>query len=236
MEIIQSNLTFKGLEYGNNPRLTIVHHSEATTCTIQDIHSWHLAKGWCGCGYHYFVRKDGTIYKGRPDNAIGSQCMGHNTNTLGICFEGNFMEETMGDTQYNAGLALIKSLGLPVKGHKELFNTDCPGTNFPLEDMKNLVERSTRKYGWNRNNTGWWYCTDVKNGYYYADLDWKKIGDDWYSFDKDGYARTGWLQYNGKWYFLKEEDNSDMCKMAHDETLTIKGTQYSFDSNGAMLD
>ena len=39
----------------------ILHHAAAKTCTAQQIHSWHLANGWVGIGYHFFVRKDGSV-------------------------------------------------------------------------------------------------------------------------------------------------------------------------------
>ena len=45
----------------------ILHHAAASKCTAQQIHSWHLANGWVGIGYHFFVRKDGSVYRGRPD-------------------------------------------------------------------------------------------------------------------------------------------------------------------------
>jgi len=31
-----------------------------------DIDGWHKDKGWKGIGYHYVVRRDGTVEPGRP--------------------------------------------------------------------------------------------------------------------------------------------------------------------------
>ena len=45
-------------------RRIILHHAAAVTCTARQIHQWHLANGWAGIGYHFFVRKDGRIYRG----------------------------------------------------------------------------------------------------------------------------------------------------------------------------
>lgn len=141
MNIIESNLNFKSLSYGNNPNRIILHHSEAAKCTIQDIHQWHLNNGWSGCGYHYFVRKDGSICIGRPENAIGSHCPGQNRQSIGICAEGNFMNETMGETQKNAIIELCNYIknkyGIyEVAGHKNYYSTDCPGTNYPISDIE----------------------------------------------------------------------------------------------------
>ncbi|WP_410745090.1 peptidoglycan recognition protein family protein, partial [Clostridium neonatale] len=119
--------------------------------------------GWAGIGYHYFIRKDGSVYKGRPDGAIGSHCQGSNTGSLGICFEGNYMKETIPTAQYNAGIDLIKYLrgkygNLTIYGHKELLATECPGSKFPLADFKNLKENEEKA-------TGYVVTTYLPNGY-----------------------------------------------------------------------
>ena len=165
MNIIDTNLKFisSKLGYGNVPNKIILHHAEASKCTVEDIHSWHLNNGWAGIGYHYFIRKDGSVYKGRPDGAIGSHCQGSNTGSLGICFEGNYMKETMPTAQYNAGIDLIKYLrgkygNLTIYGHKELLATECPGSKFPLADFKNLKENEEKA-------TGYVVTTYLPNGY-----------------------------------------------------------------------
>ena len=85
------------------------------------------------------------------------------------------------------------------------------------------------KLGWNRNPTGWWYCTDAINKYYYKD-EWKFIDGERYSFDNRGYAREStWLYENQKWYYLKNS-----CKMAKSEWVWVDGEFYYFYSNGVM--
>lgn len=144
MNIIDVNLQFRNLSYGNNPQMIILHHAEARQCSIQDIHQWHLENGWAGCGYHFLVRKDGSIYKGRPIEAIGSHCKGKNSVSIGICAEGDYMTESMPAAQKNSIIELIKYLRnqygeLPILGHAESMNfeTSCPGTNYPLSDIVN---------------------------------------------------------------------------------------------------
>ncbi|AGF57405.1 N-acetylmuramoyl-L-alanine amidase [Clostridium saccharoperbutylacetonicum] len=55
------------------------------------------------------------------------------------------------------------------------------------------------KLGWNRNDIGWWYCTDIQNKYYYtADNGWKEINEEWYIFDSRGYAlKSAWYMMKG---------------------------------------
>lgn len=141
MEIIQTNLKFTGGTYGNNPKALVLHNADASKCTVEDVHRWHLNNGWAGIGYHYFVRKDGKIYKGRPDNMIGSHALHHNTNTLGICAEGKYNTETMPEAQKESLKWLVGYLKgkyniTKVYGHRELMATDCPGKNYPLDEIR----------------------------------------------------------------------------------------------------
>lgn len=149
MNIINTNLKFKSLStYGNIPKMLVLHHADSSHCSIEDIHQWHLENGWSGCGYHYLVRKDGSIYAGRPEAAIGAHCLGYNDKSIGICTEGNFNLETMGEVQYNSLKELIITLLKKhninkVYGHKELYSTDCPGRNFTLDRIKKDLNNST---------------------------------------------------------------------------------------------
>jgi N-acetyl-anhydromuramyl-L-alanine amidase AmpD len=149
MNIINSNLKFKSLSnYGNIPEMVVLHHADAVDCSIEDIHQWHLENGWSGCGYHYLVKKNGSIYAGRPEAAIGAHCLGYNEKAIGICTEGNFNIENMGEAQYNALKELISNLLKKynihkVRGHRELCSTDCPGKNFPLDRIKNDLSHGT---------------------------------------------------------------------------------------------
>lgn len=118
----------------------ILHHAEASSCNADDIHSWHLARGWAGIGYHFYVRKDGSIYRGRPENKLGAHASGANNDSIGICFEGAYMKETMPTAQLNAGKELVAYLknkyGITkVQRHKDVCATDCPGTNFPFDEI-----------------------------------------------------------------------------------------------------
>lgn len=142
VNVIESNLCFNGpLTDRKRTDFIVLHHSDAGECSIHDIHRWHLAKSWLGCGYNYFVRKDGLIYRGRPREAAGAQCDGYNNCSIGICAEGNFQEENMLPAQENAIIELCKELsgiytGAQIVGHRELNATACPGANYPLEKIK----------------------------------------------------------------------------------------------------
>lgn len=119
-------------------RRIILHHAAASTCTPQQVHRWHLANGWSGIGYHFFVRKDGTVYRGRPEDTVGAHAGNNNSDSLGICFEGSFDREQMPDVQRMAGAELVSYLkekyGITrVQKHSDVNATGCPGGNFPFD-------------------------------------------------------------------------------------------------------
>ena len=54
-----------------------------------DIDRWHRERGFQnGIGYHYVVRRDGTVEVGRPLEVIGAHCENHNRHSIGVCYEG----------------------------------------------------------------------------------------------------------------------------------------------------
>jgi len=65
----------------------------------EDVHSWHQQQGWSGCGYHYVIRRDGTIERGRPINYIGAHAKanGHNNQSIGVSFVGGYTVPSTGN-------------------------------------------------------------------------------------------------------------------------------------------
>lgn len=142
VNIIETNLSFKSMSNRNRTTRIILHHAAAKSCTAEQIHQWHLNNGWSGAGYHFIVRKDGNIYRLRPENKVGAHASGSNSDSLGVCFEGDFMSETMGEVQRKMGAELVSYLkskyGISkVQKHKDVCSTDCPGVNFPFDEIAN---------------------------------------------------------------------------------------------------
>lgn len=140
MEIIETNLKFNSNYSVRNgdPSGFVLHHAAANG-SVEDVHNWHLSLGWAGIGYHFYVRKDGRIYRGRPENWIGAHTYGHNEK-IGVCAEGNFEEEQMSVAQKDALIWLLEYLrskygDLEVFGHKDLDATACPGKNYPFDQI-----------------------------------------------------------------------------------------------------
>lgn len=142
MEIIETDLTFRDLTNRESTRRIILHHSACENCTPEDIHRWHINNGWAGAGYHFLVRKDGKIYRLRPEDKVGAHAYGNNYNSIGICAEGNFETEEMSEVQKNAIKELVSYLknkyGIDkVQKHKDVNATDCPGFNYPFDEIVN---------------------------------------------------------------------------------------------------
>ena len=124
-----------------------LHHAEAVKCTPQDIHSWHVSNGWTGIGYHFFVRKDGTIYRGRPLDVVGAHVQGMNSCSIGICAEGDYhtKEKTMPQAQKKSIIELCQYLkknyypNAKIVGHREIGDSNCPGRYYPLDEIKFAV-------------------------------------------------------------------------------------------------
>ena len=48
-------------------------------------HGWHLERGWSGIGYHFVIKADASIERGRPRWALGAHDEGENADSIGIC-------------------------------------------------------------------------------------------------------------------------------------------------------
>lgn len=145
MKIIECNLPRNGnFTRRSKTDEVILHHAEASSATVWDINDWHLNNGWTGIGYHYYIRKDGSVYRGRPEWALGAHAVGHNDRSIGICCEGAYMTETMPAAQLAALRALLRDImgrygKLQLFRHKDVNSTDCPGKNFPWAEAQDYM-------------------------------------------------------------------------------------------------
>ena len=145
MNIIETNFNYKSNHTTrtlNTIDRIILHHSASNVASAEQIHQWHLARGYAGAGYHFLVRKDGSVYSLRPVNWVGAHCQGYNTCSIGICAEGNFEEETMNEVQKNAIIELVNYLKAryrinKVTKHNDYGSTACPGRNYPFNEIVN---------------------------------------------------------------------------------------------------
>lgn len=116
----------------------ILHHS-CGHGTVEDVHNIHRRNGWAGIGYHFYITRDGVVHTGRLIQFVGSHCKGNNTNSIGICLEGDFRKEQPTKAQLQALRNVVKQLmeDYPnikrVFNHKDLMATECPVYNLKGE-------------------------------------------------------------------------------------------------------
>ena len=101
--------------------------------SAKDITQWHKARGWRTIGYHYVVRRDGTVENGRPIEQIGAHCVNHNKYSIGICYEGGLDEQgkpcnTMTTEQETRLIDLFRNLKILFPKAKIVGHRDLPGT------------------------------------------------------------------------------------------------------------
>ena len=121
-------------------REIIIHCSatpEGVNYTVSDIDRWHRNRGWNGIGYHYVIYRDGSIHVGRQLVRVGAHCLGHNTNSVGVCYIGGLESDyrTPKDTRTPEQREALRDLvarlakeypGVKVYGHNEFAKKACP--------------------------------------------------------------------------------------------------------------
>ncbi len=149
LNIIEKTYSLNGkLSIRSKTERIILHHAESSSCTVEDIDRWHKKNGWTCIGYHFFIKKDGTIYRGRQENSVGAHAGGANSNSIGICFEGRYETEQMPDAQVESGKELVAYLknkyGISkVQKHSDVCSTSCPGKNFKFDEIANVQASNT---------------------------------------------------------------------------------------------
>jgi len=113
---------------------------------VKEITEWHKARGWSTIGYHYVIRRDGTVETGRDINEVGAHVAGHNTGSTGICLVGGIDEAgkpkanfTQDQWSQLAGIARAFKAEYPkatIHGHNEF----DPGKACPSFDVATWLE------------------------------------------------------------------------------------------------
>lgn len=143
MNIIKHKLTWNGSLKARSATTRIVLHCsatpEGTDYSVEQIHKWHLARKFLGCGYNFIIYRDGTIHEGRPAWATGAHTSGYNSTSIGICYvggvasDGKTAKDTRTPAQKEALLQLVHELmgkyKIPLNkvcGHYQFANKACP--------------------------------------------------------------------------------------------------------------
>lgn len=138
-----------------NPFYAIIHHSlteDSKTVSWGAIREYHThTNGWADIGYHYGVELVGNYYEvlvGRPLNIPGAHCQGMNSQSIGICFVGNYDLVMPPDLMMSRAVSvfspIIKGLDIPFENilpHSHFAPKTCPGTMFPMTKFIEALKR-----------------------------------------------------------------------------------------------
>lgn len=132
----------------------IVVHCSATPAgrdvTAAEIDKWHRERGFAKIGYHYVIRLDGSVEKGREQDEIGAHVYKNNNTSVGICLIGGvsasdvkLAQDTFTAPQKETLRGLILQLrkaypNAKVCGHRDLDSGKaCP--SFSVKDWLSAV-------------------------------------------------------------------------------------------------
>ena len=110
---------------------------EGRAVSVAQVDAWHKERGFRCIGYHYLVGLDGTVTAGRPEQEMGAHCLGHNYESIGVCYVGGLgrvtgePKDTRTPAQRSALRRLVEQLrdrypGTTVHGHREFAAKACP--------------------------------------------------------------------------------------------------------------
>lgn len=142
-KIIDTGLALDGDDFDEREQtdMIVIHHTgdDDIDASAKQIDQWHTNKDMVAIGYHYVIRKNGTIEEGRPDWAVGGHAYGENWHTIGIHLSGAFNKVQPTEKQIESCAHLVAYLcekwGIPIDrahivGHREVNDdTSCPGDN-----------------------------------------------------------------------------------------------------------
>ena len=120
----------------------IIIHCSATgpnhDVDIKDVDRWHRELGWKMVGYHFFIKRDGTVQKGRELMDGGAHAgPEYNNRSIGICMaggvaeDGKTPEDNFTNYQWKALWHLVKEMTITfpeaqVIGHNDVAAKACP--------------------------------------------------------------------------------------------------------------
>lgn len=103
---------------------------------VREIRQWHKERGFLDIGYHFVIRRNGTIEDGRDVNQVGAHTVGQNETSVGVCLVGgvddklqpqaNFTPQQMATLRKLLGELKVMFPQAVVKGHRDFAAKACP--------------------------------------------------------------------------------------------------------------
>lgn len=128
----------------------LVVHCSATRCdqdySVEQLLRDHKARHFRGIGYHFYIRKDGTMTQHRKLLEVGAHAVPYNHCSIGICYEGGLDKnglpcDTRTPEQKERLIDLLTILHRMFPKAKIVGHRDLPGTTpkaCPCFDAKSI--------------------------------------------------------------------------------------------------
>jgi N-acetyl-anhydromuramyl-L-alanine amidase AmpD len=127
------------------------HGPDSDSIGVKAIDRMHRAKCYLEVGYHYVIKRDGSLEEGRPLERPGLHASGHDKDSIGICLVGGVSEHGHPHDNFTAQQlltlwVLLKGLqshhpNATIIGHREVDSGNfCPS----FDVQKFLKERDPK--------------------------------------------------------------------------------------------
>ena len=109
--------------------------------SVIDVERMHIRdRGWATIGYHYLIKRDGTLEEGRPLTHQGAHVNGFNQVSIGVCLVGGISDNKLKSPENNFTIEQFYALEdilielkkkfpkASIAGHRDFPNVkkDCP--------------------------------------------------------------------------------------------------------------
>jgi len=121
---------------------------------VREIAQWHKEKGWLAIGYHFVIRRDGTVEAGREQSAVGSHVANYNHDSVGVCLVGGIDDKGKFAANFTpAQMQSLRSLlvelkvqypGSVLRAHHDVAPKACPSFDLKRWWEKNELVTSDR--------------------------------------------------------------------------------------------
>ena len=125
---------------------TIVIHCTQTPkdmeVDVEKVTQWHKDRGFDTIGYHYLIKRDGTLQSGRDEDVVGAHAVAVNGTSIGVALVGGGTVDMGWENNFNSEqFDTLKSIILKLKdkydiekiiGHYQVEESkECPSFDVP---------------------------------------------------------------------------------------------------------